>query len=194
MKKLLIIVLLFILCPNLWAGDKYIIPVKKDVYNLSMEILKSQVGVREATGRNDGKEVEMYLKSVGRFKGDAYCAAFQYWCFFEAVKRLGYDNSYIPINRTGLANGIYNFASETGVHSTFLPSVGDLLVWRNKGSYSGHIERITKVQIGGYVTTIGGNTSGTSLNEGDGVYVKRRHIKNPIGRMLVRGLVGFKQF
>ena len=40
------------------------------------ETYTSQIGVREATGRNDGKQVELYLKSVGLGKGYAWCAAF----------------------------------------------------------------------------------------------------------------------
>ena len=45
------------------------------------ETYTSQIGVREATGRNDGKQVEQYLKSVGLGKGYAWCSAFVRWCF-----------------------------------------------------------------------------------------------------------------
>lgn len=38
-----------------------------------------EVGVREATGNNDGKDVEKYLKSVGQTKGASWCAAFVHW-------------------------------------------------------------------------------------------------------------------
>jgi hypothetical protein len=43
-------------------------------------VAASQVGVREKTGKNDGKEVAMYLKSVGLPEGYAYCAAGLTWC------------------------------------------------------------------------------------------------------------------
>lgn len=38
-----------------------------------------ELGVREATGNNDGKDVEKYLKSVGQTKGASWCSAFVHW-------------------------------------------------------------------------------------------------------------------
>ena len=43
-------------------------------------VAASQVGVREKTGKNDGKEVAMYLREVGLHEGYAYCAAGLTWC------------------------------------------------------------------------------------------------------------------
>ena len=48
------------------------------------EIYSSQIGVRELTGKNDGKAVEMYLKSCGLGKGFSYCSAFVKWSFDSA--------------------------------------------------------------------------------------------------------------
>lgn len=56
---------------------------------------QSQMGVREATGNNDGPQVEAYLKSVGLKAGDPWCAAFIYWCGKQA---LGVRN---PLPRSG---------------------------------------------------------------------------------------------
>lgn len=193
MKRLFFVALAFILCSccEAWAGDKYVVPCRADIFHKSMEILNSSVGIKEKTGRNDGPAIEAMLASVGRRRGDAWCAAFQYYAFARAVTMLGYTSQEIPIARTGLANGIYNFAAKSGRRDAFAPRYGDLLVWKNRGSYSGHIERIIAVHAGGYVTTIGGNTGGISFSDGDGVYKKRRNVRSPIGRMLVRGLVGF---
>lgn len=44
----------------------------------------SQIGIRERTGKNDGTEVEMYLKYVGLGKGYAWCAAFTSWVYGQA--------------------------------------------------------------------------------------------------------------
>ncbi len=44
-----------------------------------VELAVSQVGVRELTGNNDGKQVELYLRSVGLEKGQPWCAAFLAW-------------------------------------------------------------------------------------------------------------------
>lgn len=37
----------------------------------------TQLGVREATGRNDGPEVEAFLRVSGNRKGDPWCGAYQ---------------------------------------------------------------------------------------------------------------------
>ncbi|MGI4742613.1 MAG: hypothetical protein ACRYG7_46235 [Janthinobacterium lividum] len=37
----------------------------------------ARLGVREATGRNDGPEVESYLRVTGNRRGDPWCGAFQ---------------------------------------------------------------------------------------------------------------------
>ena len=44
-----------------------------------VEIEQSQVGVRELTGNNDGKDVEKYQRYVGIKKYQPYCAAGQAW-------------------------------------------------------------------------------------------------------------------
>jgi hypothetical protein len=43
-------------------------------------VAKSQVGIREATGHNDGKEILKFQQAVGLKKGDAYCVAAIAWC------------------------------------------------------------------------------------------------------------------
>lgn len=43
-------------------------------------VAKSQVGIRELTGHNDGKEILKYQQAVGLRKGDAYCVAAIAWC------------------------------------------------------------------------------------------------------------------
>ncbi len=47
-------------------------------------IYTSQIGVREATGKNDGPEVEKYLKFIDLEKGYSYCAAFICWSMAQA--------------------------------------------------------------------------------------------------------------
>lgn len=44
-----------------------------------MKTAKSQLGVKEKTGKNDGPEIEKYLKTVGLGSGYAWCAAFINW-------------------------------------------------------------------------------------------------------------------
>lgn len=48
-----------------------------------ISIANSQVGIRELTGRNDGKQIESYQKAVGIPKGSAWCVAFVVWCHLQ---------------------------------------------------------------------------------------------------------------
>lgn len=49
-----------------------------------VEIAGAEIGVREATGHNDGARVEEYLAYTGLDKGHAWCAAFVSWCYGQA--------------------------------------------------------------------------------------------------------------
>jgi hypothetical protein len=49
-----------------------------------VDIAVGEIGVREATGSNDGARVEEYLAYTGLGKGHAWCAAFVSWCYGEA--------------------------------------------------------------------------------------------------------------
>ncbi|MFB2118835.1 CHAP domain-containing protein [Parapedobacter sp. 2B3] len=48
------------------------------------EIYTAEIGVREATGRNDGPRVAEYLAYCGLNKGYEWCAAFVSWCYGQA--------------------------------------------------------------------------------------------------------------
>ncbi len=47
-------------------------------------IYTAEIGVREASGKNDGRRVGEYLRYVGLPEGYAYCAAFVCWALGEA--------------------------------------------------------------------------------------------------------------
>lgn len=121
----------------------------------------SQVGVREATGHNDGVAVEKYLKVCGLGKGYAWCAAFVSWIYYV---------NQVTTFKTAWAPGWFpsSRVNKPGV----TPQPGDVGgLWMN-GRIS-HVffiyqwsEKVTK--------TIEGNTNEAGSREGDGVYVKRR--------------------
>ena len=67
-----------------------------------VSIAVQEVGVREATGSNDGKRVEEYLSYVGLGKGYAWCAAFASWCYGRAglvAPRNAWSPALFPIAR-----------------------------------------------------------------------------------------------
>ena len=186
MKHLIFILAFLFISINLYAGTRYEIIADSSVVHLSKIILLEQVGVHEKTGHNDGKEVESYLKSIGLGKGYAWCMALQYWCFQQASAIL---NKLNPLLKTGLANSEYNYALANGTVSDYIPEENDLIVWKETNSSSGHIERVEEVNGINTVITIGGNSSGYSNYDGVALHV--RHISSPLGRMNVRGLIGF---
>jgi len=148
--------------------------------------LLEQVGTKEATGNNDGIQVEKYLKSVGLKKGNPYCNAGLYYCFNEVTPNP-------PMVKSGLAISTYNKAKAIGNKTAFIPALHDLLVWNKAGTIFGHIERIVGVGQKGWVTTVGFNTSSTDPRNGNGVWQRKRCVFHFLGRMQVKGLVGWRQ-
>jgi hypothetical protein len=169
---------------------KYVVPANKSLLGASLDTAIAQVGTRESTGNNDGP-VAKYLASVGLPEGYPYCAAGQYYCFLSAARALGTDIQMIQIEKSAVANAIYNDAAKRGTAKAYQPARHDLIVWRNPGSFSGHIERIVECGRGGWVKTVAFNTGGGSRRDGEGVYFRKRNIFHMLGRMRVRGLIGF---
>jgi hypothetical protein len=126
-------------------------------------ITKGELGVREATGNNDGKRVEEYLVSVGLQKGAPYCAAFVSWAFRQA----GYANP-----RTGWSPAL--FPSGAMVKN---PSPGNVFGIYFPGlkrvAHCGFVERVK----GSWIYSIEANTNLPGGREGDGVYRRLRHIR-----------------
>lgn len=121
----------------------------------------AEIGVREATGHNDGDQVEKYLQSTGLSKGNAWCAAFVNW-----------------VNRHCNVSGPRAAAAWSPVwfpsyRITKDPQPGDVF-----GIYFPQKGRIAHVgfidQWGNQVRTVEGNTNEAGSREGDGVYKKIR--------------------
>lgn len=136
--------------------------------------MNSQVGVKELTGNNDGRQVEAYLKTVGLGKGYSYCAAFVKWVFLQCGFKTNI-NAWSPT-----AHNSKNVVYEKG-HFLKEPKTGDVFT-----IYSLSKKRI--VHTGFYYEfynskvylTVEGNTSPTGAVgsradiDGHGVYKKLR--------------------
>lgn len=128
------------------------------------------VGVREATGSNDGVRVEQYLALVGQPKGRSWCAAFV--CFHLSVNGIANPrNAWSPALVGGKAAVVW-----TGRKAVRAPLPADVfaLYYPQLGRV-GHVGFVTGVD-GRYITTVEGNTSGPGSREGDGVYARRREL------------------
>jgi hypothetical protein len=193
MKKIIYILLILITTTKIFCGEKYVLYCDSRLLELSEQIAYKQVGVTELTNKNDGPEVEKYLKSVGLGKGFPYCKAGQYYCYAEANKEI---KTKIPFPKSALANKVFDVAKTKNEKTNYQPERHDFIVWRTPKKSTGHIERIVEVKSGGWVKTIAFNTTSGNFGnqrDGGGVYIRKRNILHPLGQMKIRGLVGFKQ-
>lgn len=152
--------LLLLLC-GLWLGG--------GVYGAPIDTARSYIGVREATGRNDGAEVERFLRHIGLGKGYAWCGAFVCYCLHYG----GANNA----PRTGWAPSIVSRGGGGRVVGFDSLAGGDVFgIYYKKKGRVGHVGFIDSVPPGvSYVITVEGNTNAGGAREGDGVYRRRRN-------------------
>lgn len=129
----------------------------------------SQIGVRELTGHNDGKDVEKYLHVVGFEKGTSWCAAFVSWSFRQAnVNAItnAWAPSWFPDDHTIYIKGkpLKAVPRRADVFGLYFPEKGRIA----------HVGFVDSWPPGDYLVTVEGNTNNAGSREGDGVYRKRR--------------------
>lgn len=138
---------------------------------LLREVYMNEVGVRELTGKNDGKRVTEYLNSVNLGSGYAWCAAFVKWCFDQITLNTRIT-AWSPTahNSKNVIYAKHKFHKE--------PQPGDVftLYYASKKRI-GHTGFFDKWNNENVIQTVEGNTDGEGSREGDGVYIKFRPIK-----------------
>lgn len=148
-------------------------PTVADLRSAVKKVYTRNIGVRELTGKNDGKSVEIYLASVGMKKGAAWCAAFVHFC----LERGGVRN---PI--TAWSPTAFNKNSIVW-HQRRLkrePKTADVVTfyYPNKkriahcGFYDARVNDAIYESVEGNTGASG--AIGEIVNEGDGVYKKKR--------------------
>lgn len=205
--KTFIALLFFVTCTTFGQLQKFTIRVDSVLYSRSLTILLSQVGKKEPKNDNVIEGLK-YGKSLGIKYPIPYCAAGQYWCFDSSCFTLKYSKDSIPLYPTALASQVFTHTTNPARAAEFhkkrklnpikvkpIPEVSDLIIWKFQQNAFGHIERIIGVGKGGWVTTVGFNTS--SGNSGDqrnggGVFIRKRNILSPLGRMRSFGIIGFR--
>ena len=137
-----------------------------------VQTAQHEIGVHELTGNNDGKQVEVYLSAVHLKKGNPWCAAFVAWChdrcnISHPVSGFSPDwfRQHIIYKRDLAARPLY-IKFSGGVFGIWFAS-------KNRVAHVGIIESANQ----NYVVTIEGNTNEAGSREGDGVYRKRRLLK-----------------
>lgn len=140
-----------------------------------LEIAVSQIGVMEhPLGSNRGTEVEKYLKSVGLGGGNAWCAAFTYWCFEQAAQKLKINDPAVKtggvLNHWAVATrqNLPHITNEQAKNNPALVIPGMVFII-DTGGGAGHTGFVEKVN-GGRLVTIEGNTNDGGSREGIGVF------------------------
>ncbi|MBN2359559.1 MAG: CHAP domain-containing protein [Deltaproteobacteria bacterium] len=116
----------------------------------ALEAAKSQIGVREASGNNDGLPSQRYAGG----RQEPWCADFVSWCFRQTGQPL-------PGNQRSLASTSYmeNQMKNQGKYfarSQGAPKPGDIIFFGDPGTcHVGIVERVAN----GKVYTVEGNTS-----------------------------------
>ena len=133
-----------------------------------VETYLSQIGINEATGNNDGPEVEMYLRVVKQQPGAPWCAAFVSWTYTVngvVNPKSAWSPSYFPVNRV-----IYTRDGAT----IAIPMPGDVfgIYYASKGRIA-HVGFIHEWSSR-IVITVEGNTNDEGSREGTMVARKRR--------------------
>lgn len=132
-----------------------------------VEIATAEIGVREATGNNDGERVGAYLRYTGLDKGHAWCAAFVSFCYGQAgltEPRNPWSPALFPNART--------YCKSSGCRH--LKSSSEIKPADIFGIYSHSAKRINHVGLvlgteRKYLLTVEGNVENSVLS-------KRRHL------------------
>jgi lysozyme family protein len=128
-----------------------------------LRVAAGELGVQEhPANSNSGPRVDEYLASLGLAPGNSWCAAFLYWCFEQAAKRLGLAN---PLPRAGRVTELW---TKSQASLTIIPTeqaakdprlvVPGCIFCQGFGDGRGHAGLVTGL-VNGRLTTIEGNTS-----------------------------------
>ncbi len=164
------IILLLLCCAAFSFGAAGQGSVKKNVpQSCVVQVAQQEIGVRELTGSNDGRQVEIYLAAVHLKKGNPWCAAFVAWCHDKCGIHhpvSGFSPDWFRTNviyKRDMASRPQLVKYAGGVFGIWFAS-------KQRVAHVGLIESVTEK----YVVTIEGNTNEAGSREGDGVYRKRR--------------------
>lgn len=136
----------------------------------------SYIGVKEATGKNDGKQVNAFQASTGNKTGDAWCASFVAYCLkLVGIKRIGtgaarswFNKQHTVYDRA--VHGVKRFAEL----AAFRGNTGGLY-FPAKGAIA-HIFFLQDMRDDA-VITVEGNTNNQLSREGNGCFQCKRKIK-----------------
>jgi len=123
-----------------------------------VDIAIGEIGVREATGKNDGAKVEEYLAYTGLGKGYAWCAAFVSWCYGKAglaAPRNAWSPALFPMARR------YNSQQ---VRADSLRQADLFAIYSQQLGRINHVGIVRKIE-GNWLLTVEGNVANRVLSK-----------------------------
>lgn len=139
-------------------------------------VFRSYIGVKEASGHNDGKQVNEFQRATGNHTGDAWCASFVAYCLKMVginITGNGMARSWFDKRHTVYArdkDGVKRFYELAGYRGN---TAG--LYFANKGAIA-HILFIQDIKDD-KIITVEGNTNNQLSREGNGCFQCIRKIK-----------------
>jgi hypothetical protein len=137
-----------------------------------IETYTEQIGVREATGNNDGFMVEQYQASTGLdAKNFPWCAAMVTYCHLECGLPVPPAPAWSP---SWFKDSVLVYKRDRLIRE--VPQSGDVFgIWFQNKKRIAHVGFIDDWQNGSkFCVTVEGNTNKAGSREGDGVYRKKR--------------------
>lgn len=154
---------------------------KVTIADIVIGVAKSQLGIKELTGHNDGPEIKKYQENQVGLAGQPWCASFVSWCYKEAYKQEGSNRPW-P-HWAGAAN-----YTKTGIENKYFekvktPQKGDLFVvnLNATSTYADHIGFIWSVTDRSFLSVEGNSHDAVESRArviGDAQYTYLRCTRN----------------
>lgn len=90
----------------------------------TLEIAKTKLGIKEATGHNDGPFIKKVLNwAAGLMEGNPWCASFATWCMYQAAVQV---NQTPVLKRSASSTSIYADAKRKNLvlHAPIVNCIG----------------------------------------------------------------------
>ena len=147
----------------------------KDARTVFVEACRACVGIREATGHNDGPLVEALQDTIGGHSGEPWCMSTMQSCLAYAELKTGIKSPIYP------SEYCINVWAQTPVEQRVksIPLPGAIVIWKHGNTSSGHTGCVIGADEKTFQAVEGNTTSGTDPNgkvirEGGGCYFTKR--------------------
>jgi len=159
-------------------------------------VAKNLVGLREATGHNDGPWIDQMLDYLGLPHHLSWCLAFVLYCYHVAVNPIPFPKIarcslfWEQIQQNEWKYKVYT--AEDAAWGIVKAEAGDVMIFAHSPTpgnknWNGHAALVVKQITPRRWGTVEGNSNVKGSREGDGVYLNERGIKN--GTLLLEGIV-----